>query len=425
MLRNLLIKSSSTEQISASIAHNMRWLLYDGVLASASLAIINTYFTLYLESLGASNQQIGLTASLTNLMLLLTMLPGAWMTEKIGSRKIAVLLSAGGLSRLFLLVSVFLPFWFTRQAAVLPVVVARLLMDNFSVLSLPAWTSLSADIVPMQWRGRYFAARNMLMNISTMLATLAIGRLIFTIGQPGGYQAALGVAAGLGFMATYAYARIREPRAEGLGAAAASYAPKALLETLKADPLLRNYSLFLLLWNCTINFAGPFFAIYFVRELNGTPDVIGVLTTILTLVSIPAALFTGKLVDRWGARRAQIVTGFLIPLLPILWILPRSPWALIPVYIYDGIAWTGYALASFSFMLTLASPARLTRYNAIAQMMVAFSSALGPLLGGLMIAQWGYRTVFFISGVGRLLAMLFYLRFVRQPAAAQMDAASS
>jgi MFS family permease len=421
LFRTLLFKTSPTDRISGFVLKNMRWLFYDGVFASASLAIINIYFTLYLESLGASNQQIGLTASLTNLMLLLTMLPGAWLTEKIGSRKTSVLLSAGGLSRLFLLVSVFLPFWFSGQAAVLPVIVARLLMDNFSVLSLPAWTSLSADIVPMQWRGRYFAARNMAMNISTMIASLAIGRLIFAIGKPGGYQAALGIATALGFLATFAYARIREPKAEEPKTPSTGYSPKALLATLKEDPLLRNYSIFMLMWSGTINFAGPFFAIYFVRELHGTPDIIGVLVTLLTLAGIPATYFAGKLVDRFGGWRAQIMTGFLIPFLPMLWILPRSPWALIPVYIYDGIAWSSYALASFSFVLTMASPARLTRYNAIAQLMVAFGSALGPALGGLMIAQWGYRTVFFISGIGRLLAMLFFVRFVRQPAAAQAE----
>lgn len=71
-------------------------------------------------------------------------------------------------------------------------------------------------------------------------------------------------------------------------------------------------------------------------------------------------------------------------------------------------------------MLSLASPLRLTRYNAIAQVMVALACTLGALLGGVMVSAWGYRAVFAISGAGRLISMLFFIRFVK-PAAPQAD----
>ncbi len=338
MLRDLLFKPRAADGVSPSTLGNMRWMLFDGIFAASSLAIINTYYTLYLESLGATSTQIGLMASLTNLLLLITVLPGAWLTEKMGSRKRAVLFGGGGISRIFLLLSALLPFWFKEAAAILPIIFARLMVDNFNLLSQPAWTSLSADIVPMEQRGSYFSLRNLAMSISSMLTVLVIGRLIFTIGRPGGYQAALAIAFGVGMIATFCYSKIREPKKAVSEIKIESYSPSALIATLKADPNLRNFCIFLLMWNGSINIAGPFFAIYLVRELNATPDIVGVLTMIATLSGLPATYLFGKLIDRWGGWKSMALAGFLIPLLPWLWLLARDAWGTTFAYFYDGIA---------------------------------------------------------------------------------------
>jgi len=286
------------------------------------------------------------------------------------------------------------------------------MVDNFNVLGVPAWTSLAADIVPMQHRGRFFATRNLIMNLSTMVTTLAIGRLITSVGKPGGFQLAMAISFGMGVIATLVYSRIKEPTAEK-AAIPQSYSPKSLLATLKGDTNLRHYSIFLFMWNGTISLAGPFFAIYLVRELKATTEIVGTLTMLATLAGMPATYFFGKLVDRWGGWKTQLLTGFLIPFLPWLWMLAGTPWGTAPAYLYDGIVWAGYTLASFSFMLTLTSPAKLTLYNSIAQVMVALGATIGASLGGIMISAWGFKAVFAISGAGRLLAMLFFWRFVK------------
>jgi len=224
----------------------------------------------------------------------------------------------------------------------------------------------------------------------------------------------MGISFSAGILATLAYSRIREPQAEKT-TLPESYSPKALLATLKADLNLRNYAIFLLLWNGSINIAGPFFAIFLVRELKATAEIVGVLTMLATLTGLPATYLFGKLIDRWGGYKAQLLAGFMIPLLPWLWLLARNPWGTTVAYLYDGIVWSGYMLASFSFMLSLASPARLTRYNAIAQVMVALACTVGAFLGGVMVSAWGYRTVFALSGAGRLLSMIYFARFVKQP----------
>ncbi|MEM5776752.1 MAG: MFS transporter, partial [Anaerolineaceae bacterium] len=83
-------------------------------------------------------------------------------------------------------------------------------------------------------------------------------------------------------------------------------------------------------------------------------------------------------------------------------------------YLYDGFVWAGYSLASFSFMLSLTKPSRLGLYNSIIQVVVSLGAILGASLGGVLIGELGFRTVFFISGAGRMLAMFFFWRMVKK-----------
>jgi MFS family permease len=410
VFRTLLVKPPAGTNIPETILKNMRWFLYDGLFSASALAIINVFYTLYLESLGASSSQIGMMSSLSNLIMLVVMLPGAWLSERAGSRKKAVLFSLG-LSRFFILVSALLPFWFTGQAAVLPVIAVRLLIDNFNVVSVPPWTSLSADIVPMQHRGRYFATRNLVMSVSTMFTTLAVGRLISSAGRPQGFQAAMALAFAIGMFSTWMYSRIHEPAAKA--AKVTSYSPRALIATLRNDGNLRNYAIYIFMWNASIALAGPFIQIFYVREVHATTAIVGTMTMIATLSGLFSTHLSGKLVEKWGGYKIQLISGLTVPLLPVIWGLVQSPWGALPAYLYDGFVWSANTLASFNFMLTLAKPSKLTLYNSIVQVGTSMGAILGASVGGLLVDAIGFRTVFFISGAARLLSMLVFWRMVR------------
>ena len=105
------------------------------------------------------------------------------------------------------------------------------------------------------------------------------------------------------------------------------------------------------LWNLSLNTAGPFFSVHFVRGLNGTASFWGVISVVHGLAALPGQRLFGALSDRWGPRRVQLITGLLIPLVPWLWGLSRSPWHLVPVEMLSGFLWAGYGLSSFNFLI--------------------------------------------------------------------------
>ena len=89
------------------------------------------------------------------------------------------------------------------------------MMAGAENLAYSAWVSLTADIVPLSWRGRFFGTRNMMMGVVTIAMTLLAGQLITRMGSISGYQVAFLVAFLIGMASTYSYAQIKEPEKSG------------------------------------------------------------------------------------------------------------------------------------------------------------------------------------------------------------------
>jgi MFS family permease len=405
---------SWTSQLPNGVQHNLRAFYFDGLFSSAQDAVVGTYLTLFILALGATNAQIGYLAAASSLAATIMLLPGAMLSERAKSRKKVVLITGGIISRLMLLVLVVVPFFLIGESAVIIAISAKVIADAMANLGYPAWTSLTADIVPLAWRGRYFGMRNIVIGIVGMLVTYLIGRLITNAGSPNGYQLAFGFAFIVGMCSTFSYSQIKEPVQTVHHLEPLSYSPASILQTFRADPNFLAFCVYSMLWNFAINIAGPFFNVYMVKELNATALMVGFISIASVLAGIPAQRFFGPLTDKLGARRVMLLTGFLIPLVPFVWIFTTQSWHPILINILSGVLWAGFNLAAFNFLLSISSTKELARYTAIAQIAVAISSAGGAALGGQIVTQWGYVAIFLCSAVGRFIASLLFARFVKE-----------
>jgi len=407
-----------TDRMPSAVTTNLRWFWFDGLFAQGTEAITVTYLSLYVLALGATSAQIGLMSALSSLSAALLLLPGAAIVERGGNRKLLCLLSGGGVSRVALLVLALLPLAIAGPA-VGPMVVylaiaLTVIRDAFSNLGLPAWVSLTADIVPLRWRGRYFSSRNIAMSIAGMVITYVVGVFITQVGTPGGYQLAMGLAFGMGMVSTFSFAHLAEP-----SVSRSMPELRTSLQSLPQPPISLDRNFLALcataaLWNFSMNVAGPFFNVYLVQNLKATAAVVGVLAVVSSLAGLPALRLFGSLTDRWGPRRVQLLTGLLIPIAPLVWVIARSPWHIVPVNLVNGFLWAGYNLAAFNFLLTITPDDRRARYSAIYQIVVTAALAGGAALGALIITRWGYTPIFILTSVGRFSAALLFARFVRE-----------
>ncbi len=397
---------------------NLHRFWYDGLFASASDNIIVTYLTLYVLALGATRAQIGLMSSVSSLTAALLLLPGAMLVERFRRRKEITVIFGGGISRLALLLLALIPFVLGEKGLILTAIALSVTRDAFANLAFPAWISITADIVPMPGRGRYFGSRNFAMGIAGMVTVLVVGELITRVGQPSGYQLAIGLAFLLGMISTYNFSRLREPP-QTAPPAPVSFAPSALLRDMRAHSGFLALTLTAALWNFSLNIAGPFFGVYMVQNLKATATLVGIMSVVTSVSSLVFQRPLGKLADKWGAHRMQLISGLLIPILPISWAFVTSIWHIVPINILSGLLWGAYGLASFNLLLELTPAEQRARYSAIYQIVVTAAFAAGAALGGWLVTQWGYTAIFIGSGIGRLAAALLFARFVRRPAPVQ------
>ena len=114
LLRLLAVTPYPTDGTTVEQRRGLQMLWWDTLLASMSIAFVTDFETLYLLAMGASSRTIGARASIVAGAALLAPLVGAWLVSRSGKRKIWVLLSGGGISRVALLLSAFAPALFMR-----------------------------------------------------------------------------------------------------------------------------------------------------------------------------------------------------------------------------------------------------------------------------------------------------------------------
>lgn len=391
--------------------HARRLFWADGFMSNFSDAFIVNFQNPFALSLGATNLQMGVLSAVSNLASAIGLFPGARLDDGAWSRKRIVVVMAS-IGRLLLLAIAAIPLLFGGSAAIYAFMLLIALRAFFSQMLFPSWSAFVADLVPTAIRGRYFAARNIGLAIAALIAAPLAGRIAETIGLPYGYQVIFVLACVSGLIASAIFARIPEPpRARPL--AAAQRPQERLWALLKTHPRFTAFTAVGILWNLALMVAGPFFSVYIVRNLGASPTQIGLLAASNSLANIVGQQIWGRLNDRHGPRVVMLVTGLLIPLIPMGYWLAPNPWFLIGVEALSGFCWSGYSLANFNLMLGLTPAEGRARYTAIFQAGVFGASFVGPLLGSLLVSLIDIRPLFVISALGRLIATLLFLITVR------------
>ncbi|MGD0727244.1 MAG: MFS transporter [Spirochaetia bacterium] len=396
----------------------LKWFWLDGVFSQAQESFSGDYIPLFALAAGASAGSIGLLAAAASLLSIAGFLPGAIVGSRLRARKPFVLASGGIAGRLFLPLLALSPLLVPSGAGLVFLIIAlnalRILAGSFANAS---WTSLVADLVPSANRGRYFANRNMAIGVAALAASPLAGLIIGTINGRSvhafpGYQVSLLAAFALGMVSTVSFSRIPEPPARK--PARLREKARGFLDLVRRNPPFAWLAASSLVWGVSLTMASPFFNVYLITALGGNAAAVGTAAGVFALAGLFGQAAFGRLTDRRGSRAILVLTGFLIPIFPLLWALARAPLHVYLINVGSGFLWAGYNLASFNILLEM-SPAE-DRESAVGlyQSAVAASAVLGPLLGGYLAGAVGFKVVFALSGVGRLAGTSLFLAMARQ-----------
>jgi MFS family permease len=394
------------------VNRSLRFSILDGASYNAMLGLTQDFMAPFALALKASTAQIGLLASLPNLALALSQLGSPCISERLRSRKSwiipVVLIQAVLWLPIFLLPQLF------DGAAVWWLIGLFTAGSVFGALGNPAWGSMMADLVPAGMRGRYFGSRNRIGGLTLLLAFFLGGAVLELSADQVmlGFAVLFGAAALFRLASAFFLTRMYEPPPPRR--CPDKFDPVHEIKTLPGTRVGR-FSIYVAALMLSTHVAGPFFAVYMLRELGFSYWIFVVVTAAAAVANFLFMGFWGRAADKIGHMKIVRLTSLLIPINPILWLGGQALPYLIAIQIFSGFSWSGFNLASTNFLYEAAAPERRTRAIAVFNALSGLAICIGALLGGLVaprlpeISGHGFLALFLLSGLMRAVAVAFLL----------------
>jgi len=406
--------------LDADRRRGLSLMYWNAVYALFSDVAVANFTNVFLVALKATNAQIGLLSTATQVFTAFAPVPAAALAERTGAYKASVVVPSF-IARALFLALIALPFLQIGQTAVGIAIAIFGLRAFLASWSTAPWTAFVGRLVPLNIRANYFAARNFIGGIASICGLLLIGQIITAFGYPVGFQVAFALSLAVGLGATITFARIpmQADRALTLHGLRLGSLRAPLLPDFRSFSTKTSFGRFLIC-SCALAFAvnigGPFIGVFQVKQLGFAAATIGLLASVEQGINIITQRVYGSiLIPRFGDFRVMRVLRFLICLVPLAWALGvNNPVAALPVALLSGSIWSGHELANFNCLLAI-TPEN-NRASAIATYTFAVSmfTALGPALGGILTDSIGYQPLFALSAVLRVAAAVLLAVLVKR-----------
>jgi len=404
----------------------------EGAASSLMDGFGNRFITPFALALNATNTQIGLLSSLPGLLGNLAQLISLRLIKKFPRKKIVtktVFFQALLWLPLILIGALYFFFNLSSMLSVTLLIGTYTLMIFIGAIAGPAWSSWMRDIVSIK-NGEFFAKRGKVVT-TVLLGCMLISGFLLDYFQKGnvfyGFAILFSVAL-LGRMLSYRYFTKK-------------YEPKSVFTekshfTLKQF-VMKMYSnnfgrfvIFVASITLATAVASPFFAVYMLKNLELSYlafTIIIIAPVIGTLIFLPS---WGRFSDKHGNIRILQITGLLISLIPVIWVIASFVplpshfhliFLLIGVEIFSGFAWSGFNHGAATFIYEAVSKEKMAYCFSYFNILVSIGAFIGAILGGFIASKsfvfFGLIPILFVfilSSILRLIAYLSIIPFVKE-----------
>ena len=395
----------------------------EGCAYSASDGFGVRYVTPFALAIGATNTHIGFLSSVPSLLGSFSQLYAIKLMNKFSRKTIAFFgalfqawmwLILIGVGALFFVYKIYTPY-----LPILLIFLYTLLVIGGSIYG-PAWNSWMKEIVTKN-SGRYFGMRSTICG-AVALASMLIAGVILDHSKTNLF---------LGFMILFGVAFVSRNISAFLFRK--TYEPKLVLDKqyyFSLKDFIKNiyknnfgrFVIYISLRSLTTTIASPFFAVYMLKGLNFNyiPYTLVIMSS--SLFSLLFMPLWGKFADVYGNMKVIKICGFLIPLIPLFWVLSPLVISLngnfiIPYLIiiesFSGFAWAGFNLSASTFIFDAVTEQRMalcvTYYSIINNAGVFIGATLGGFISSLnftFLSLTPLLSIFLLSSILRLLISL-------------------
>lgn len=291
----------------------------------------------------------------------------------------------------------------------------------------PAWSSWVVTIVPEHARGRFYGRKNQTAGRFGFFAATVGGYLLSVVGD-----IHIWLAYGIVFfaacvskaIAAHYVTKIHEDEATKQMPALHGVTFQDFLKHID-DNSFGKYVLYMCCMSFAVNIAAPFFTPYMLHSVEqGGLGFTYFQFTIIMAVAASASFLVfrhwGLIADRFGNKRVLVLTGFLVPFIPLLWLFSENFYYLLGIEALSGIVWAGFNLTTANYVFDVVGTKNRMAYSAYYAGLTSLAVFAGALVGsGLhLVAGWiGMHDITFLFSISFLLrfaVVLFFLTTVKE-----------
>ena len=387
-------------QVKRDLNRNFYAHLGHGMLGQTGFRLVNapTFLPAYIMLLsGGSEMMVGLALSLQALGMTLTPFVGANLIEH-RKRVLPVGFLVGGMMRLSILLIALSGFLLAGTQALLAIMVCLTMLGLFQGMQGVIFNFLMSKVIPVKKRGRLTGLRNFLAGItSAAVAWLGGHYLLGDVPTAHGYSMTFLLAFVLTSIGLLILLWVREPEPPTVKV------KQGLWQRLGEVPaLLRNDTAFTRYFLARSlatmgRMAMPFYILFAGQTIGLTGQTLGVITFAFTIAGTVSNLAWGAMADRRGFRGTFLLSISLWVLSTLVLLIADSFWATVLVFIGIGVAVQGFQNSAMNLTLEFGDRDNLPMRIAIANTASEVAGTIGPLLGGLLAAAFGFEAVFAVS----------------------------
>lgn len=167
-----------------------------------------------------------------------------------------------------------------------------------------------------------------------------------------------------------------------------------------------------------INRAGtmviPFLSIYLIKQLDYTIGQAGWVMTGFGVGSFIGSWIGGKLTDKIGFYKVMVWSLFGTGLLFLSLQYITSFWLFTGLITLTMIVADAFRPAMFVSLKAYSKPENQTRSLTLIRLAINLGFSLGPFLGGMVIAMFSYKGLFWIDGITCLAAVLVFMLLFKE-----------
>ena len=419
-------RDAEAREVAAHLRRNTLIQLAHGLFGQTGFRLVSapTFLPAYLFMLSGSDFVVGLARSLQGAGTVASPMLGASL---IGHRKrfLGVTLASSALMRLQILGLALAGFVLggTREstdspaiAAVVAITVFLAFMGFFQGVAQVTMNALRAKVIPINRRGIVSGARHFLAGLTSAGVSYVAGAYIIEANVLGdGYASVFLLAFGITCIGLVALALTHEPTAVSLRPRASMTETfKAVGPILRGQPAFRRFFVARALASCG-SMALPFYILYAGTRMEVTGAILGLLTTVWMLSSSTSNLVWGALADRHGYKVVMVATLACWIASHVQLLFVEDLIGVIVFYVLMGSACGGFSQSGQNMVLEFGRPADIPIRLAASGSAVNLVGAVGPFVGGVMVASTGYVALLVTTALLQALALVIILVAVPEP----------